>query len=500
MQYLNNTKETVEYTNIAVAMGDGIGPEIMEVALKILKESGARIKCEFVEIGEKYYHKGYETGISDEAWDVIRRNKVFLKAPMTTPQGGGYKSINVTLRKALGQYANVRPCISYNPFVETKFPNIDVVIIRENEEDLYAGIEYRQTQETYTALKVITQKGCEKIVRYAFEYAKKNHRKKVTCMTKDNIMKGVDGLFHKTFDKIALEYPEFEVDHYIIDIGSARLANQPEHFDVVVTLNLYGDIISDIVAEQTGSVGLAGSANIGERYAMFEAIHGSAPAIVGMGKANPTALINATVMMLTHIGQGDIAKKINDALLYTIESGIHTRDIYREGTSKKQVTTSEFGDEVVKNLGKSPSMLKSKNFANFEFDSKPDKFMLGIAPEAEFCPVCNEKKELVGVDIFIDLPNNASQVGKKVEELLKDTDFTIKVVSARGIKVYPDVNAKYLTSDEWRLRIIRKSGDFSQKDVIKVIETFVNGGFDVIKSENLYNFNGKAGYSKSQGE
>lgn len=500
MKYINQTKETNEYTNVAVAMGDGIGPEIMEVTLKVLKEAEARLKFEFVDVGEKFYHKGYETGISDEAWDVIRRNKVFLKAPITTPQGGGYKSINVTLRKSLGQYANVRPCISYYPFVETKFPNIDVVIIRENEEDLYAGIEYRQSQDSYTALKIITKQGCEKIIRYAFEYAKKNNRKKVTCMTKDNIMKGVDGLFHKTFDEISKEYPEVLVEHYIIDIGSARLANRPEIFDVVVTLNLYGDIVSDIVAEQTGSVGLAGSANIGERYAMFEAIHGSAPTIVGMGKANPTALINAAVMMLAHIGQGDIATKINNALLFTIESGTHTPDIFRENISKKRVTTSEFGEEVIKNLGKAPAKLKSAEFVNFEFDAKPDDFMLGIAPEIRPSLAANDKKELTGVDIFIDFPENAYQVGKKIEKTLEDTEFSLKIVSARGIKTYPDFNAKYTVSGEWRVRIFRKNGTFTHKDVISLLEIMHTAGIEVIKTENLYNFNGKPGFSKSQGE
>src|SRR5690606_24987824 len=213
------------------------------------------------------------------------------KAPITTPQGGGYKSLNVTTRKALGLYANVRPCVSYNPFIASKHPEMDVVIVRENEEDLYAGIEYRQTNDVYQCLKLISRPGSEKICRYAFEYARTNNRKKVTCFIKDNIMKLTDGIFHKVFDEVAAEYPEIESDSLIVDIGSAFLADRPGTLDVIVTENLYGDIISDIAAQITGSVGLAGSANIGDDYAMFEAIHGSAPTIAGKNIANPSGLL-----------------------------------------------------------------------------------------------------------------------------------------------------------------------------------------------------------------
>lgn len=500
MNILNSSKETVKFTNIAVAKGDGIGPEIMEATLKVLRHSGARLKFEFVEVGEAYYEKGYTSGLSDEAWEIIKRNKILLKGPITTPQGGGYKSINVTLRKALGLYANVRPCFSYYPFIETKFHNIDTVIIRENEEDLYAGIEYRQTKNSYHAIKVITRKGSEKIVRYAFEYAKRHNRKKVTCMTKDNIMKGVDGLFHSVFDEIAKEYPEIQVEHYIIDIGSARLATKPEIFDVVVTLNLYGDIISDIVAELTGSVGLAGSSNIGDRYAMFEAIHGSAPTLIGQGVANPTAILNGAIMMLVHIGQGSIAKKINDAILYTIESGAHTPDIYREGVSARRVSTEEFADEIIKNLGKESKKLLSQSWPDFDFDDKPDDVMLGIADENQWISKSNEKKELHGVDIFINLEGNAQNIGDKIENILKNTEYQLKLLSARGIKVYPLMESKYITSDDWRLRVISKNEEFFLNDIIEILQIFAKEEIEVVKTENLYSFDGKPGYSVAQGE
>src|SRR5213594_2229416 len=318
---------------ITVAHGDGIGPEIMESTLTILKEAGAAIEIETIEIGEKVYLRGNSAGIDPSAWESLRRTKVFLKAPITTPQGGGFKSLNVTARKRLGLYANVRPCVSYHPFVETKHPGMNVVIVRENEEDLYAGIEHRQTDQVMQCLKLISRPGSEKIARYAFEYARVHNRKKVTCFTKDNIMKLTDGLFHKVFNEIAAEYPDIENEHWIVDIGAAKLADTPAAFDVVVMPNLYGDILSDVAAQIAGSVGLAGSSNIGDRCAMFEAIHGSAPRRAGQNVANPSGLLLASVLMLVHIDQPDVAEAVHNAWLKTIEDGVHTYDVYSEGTS-----------------------------------------------------------------------------------------------------------------------------------------------------------------------
>src|SRR6266480_3948758 len=219
---------------ITVAYGDGIGPEIMEATLHIIKAAGARIEIEPVEVGEKVYLRGISAGIEPGAWESLRRTRVFLKAPITTPQGGGYKSLNVTTRTMFGLYANVRPCVAYYPFVKTLHPNMDVVIIRENEEDLYTGIEYRQTNDMVESLKLISRPGSEKIVRYAFEYARSHNRKKVTCFMKDNIMKLTDGLFHRVFSEIANDYPDISNETWIVDIGSAKLADTPEAFDVIV--------------------------------------------------------------------------------------------------------------------------------------------------------------------------------------------------------------------------------------------------------------------------
>src|SRR5579862_939391 len=349
-------------TPITVAHGDGIGPEIMAATLHILEAAGALLDIETIEVGEKVYLSGNTSGILPSAWDSLRRTKVFLKAPITTPQGGGYKSLNVTCRKMLGLYANIRPCVSYHPFVRTKHPVMDLVVVRENEEDLYAGIEYQSSPEEMLALKLISRPGSEKIVRYGFEYALQYKRRKVTCFTKDNILKMTDGLFHQIFDEIGPEYPDIEKEHWIVDIGAAKLADTPEAFDVIVMANLYGDILSDVAAQIAGSVGLAGSANVGEHASMFEAIHGSAPRRAGQNMANPSGLLLGAVMMLVHIHQQDVAERVHNAWLRTIEDGVHTYDIFDERVSKQKVGTKEFAKAVVERLGKKPQTLKEVTY------------------------------------------------------------------------------------------------------------------------------------------
>src|SRR5216110_1169834 len=396
---------------ITVAYGDGIGPEIMEATLHILKEAGAKLDIEKIEIGEKVYLSGNTSGIDTSAWDSLRNTKVFLKAPITTPQGGGYKSLNVTVRKTLGLYANVRPCVSYHPFIETKHPGMDVVIVRENEEDLYAGIEYRQTDQVMQCLKIISRPGSEKIVRYGFEYARRHNRKKVTCFTKDNIMKLTDGLFHKVFNEIAAEYSDIENEHWIVDIGAAKMADTPNAFDVIVMPNLYGDILSDVAAQIAGSVGLAGSANIGENISMFEAIHGSAPRRAGQNLANPSGLLLGAVMMLVHIGETTIAERVHNAWLRTIEDGIHTYDIYDEGSSKQKVGTKEFAQAVVDHLGKKPHTLRAVSY-------KQEDVTAAFNGETIVKERSDTKKELVGVDVFLDwLKGSPDSLGKAISAI-----------------------------------------------------------------------------------
>jgi len=428
-------------TKITVAKGDGIGPEIMDATLEIILAAGAKIEIETIDIGEKVYLSGNTSGIARESWDIIRRNKVFLKAPITTPQGGGYKSLNVTTRKFLGLYANVRPCLSLYPFVDTKHPKMDIVIIRENEEDLYAGIEHQQTDEVVQCLKLISRPGCEKIVRYAFEYAKHNGRKKVTCFTKDNIMKQTDGLFHKVFDEIAQEYPEIENEHWIIDIGAAKMADTPEAFDVIVVPNLYGDVLSDIAAQIAGSVGLAGSSNIGEECAMFEAIHGSAPRRAGQNVANPSGLLQGAILMLQHIGQMDIAEKVQNAWLKTIEDGIHTYDIYQEGTSTQKVGTKEFAQAVIANLGQKPKQLQAVEYA--------EGAQMYLPKYVRKAPA---KKEIVGVDLFVHWSGSqADDLAAQVSQL-NHAGLELSMITNRGIKVWPEGFPETFCTDHWRCR------------------------------------------------
>jgi isocitrate dehydrogenase len=478
---------------ITVANGDGIGPEIMAATLRILEASEAPLEIETIDIGEKVYLAGGTSGIEPGSWDSLRRTKVFLKAPITTPQGKGYKSLNVTVRKVLGLYANVRPCVSYHPFVETKHPLMDVVIVRENEEDLYAGIEHRQTNQVYQCLKLISRPGSEKIVRYAFDYARRNNRKKVTCFTKDNIMKMTDGLFHKVFDEIAAEYPDIENEHWIVDIGAAKLADTPEAFDVVVMPNLYGDVLSDVAAQIAGSVGLAGSANIGEHVAMFEAIHGSAPRRAGQNLANPSGLLLGAVMMLVHVGLSEHAEKVHNAWLRTIEDGIHTYDIFDETVSKQKVGTNEFASAVIERLGQMPQILKPRKYKAADAETLVSKSTTATA-----IPL----KELVGVDVFLDWTSgSANDLGGKLRELSGE-GLKLTMISNRGVKVWPEGHSETFCSDHWRCRFRGENGDnaVSHTQVISLLSRIAGAGFDFIKTEGLYTFDGERGFSLDQGE
>lgn len=477
-------------TRITIAKGDGIGPEIMDATLSIILAAGAKLEIDEIEVGEKVYLAGNTSGIANESWDTIRRNKIFLKAPITTPQGGGYKSLNVTTRKFLGLYSNVRPCMSLHPFVSTKHPIMDVVIVRENEEDLYAGIEHQQTDEVVQCLKLISRPGCEKIVRYAFEYAKQQNRKKVTCFTKDNIMKQTDGLFHQVFNEIAAEYPDIENEHWIIDIGAAKMADTPEAFDVIVMPNLYGDVLSDVAAQITGSVGLAGSANIGETCSMFEAIHGSAPRRAGQDVANPSGLLQGAIMMLNHIGQTDIAEKVQNAWLKTIEEGIHTYDIFKEGVSKQKVGTKAFAEAVIANLGKKPAILKPVVYKS--------NSALNLPKYKRKTP---SKKELVGVDVFVHwVGDNPDELAQKIKTI-ESHSIKLSMITNRGIKVWPEGFPETFCTDHWRCRFKPQEGaSISKEDIISLLQNAIKAGVDTIKTENLYAFDGKAAYSLGQGQ
>jgi len=474
--------------NITVAKGDGIGPEIMNATLFVLREAGVPLTYEEIEIGEAVYKRGHSSGIEPGAWDSLRKTKVFLKAPITTPQGGGVKSLNVTIRKTLGLYANVRPCRSYHPYIDTRHPNMDVVIIRENEEDVYAGIEHRQTEEVVQCLKLITRPGSEKLIRYAFEYAKHRGRHKVTCMTKDNIMKMTDGLFHRVFDEIGAEYPDLEKDHLIVDIGMARMADIPEMFDVVVVPNLYGDIISDIAAEISGSVGLAPSANIGDHCAMFEAIHGSAPTIAGQNIANPSGLLLSAVKMLGHLGLNEYAERIHNAWLKTIEDGIHTGEIYTDTRSKQRVGTQEFAEAVVARLGQEPDRLPRQHYMGRQIQM----------PVYERKPAGD--KQLIGIDVFVDSRQSPDELADRLLKAVGDFPPLV-LITNRGVKVWPEGMSETFCTDHWRCRFQLADGKtMTHADVAAMLGKLAEAGIDFIKTEHLCTFDGKLGFSLGQGQ
>lgn len=485
-----------EKTAITVAHGDGIGPEIMAPVLEMMDAAGAALDIETITIGEQMFKQGVMNGIDDAAWESLYRTGVFLKAPITTPQGGGFKSLNVTVRKTMGMFANVRPCISYHPYVQTTQPNMDMVIVRENEEDLYAGIEYKPTENVVQAIKLISQTGSERIIRYAFEYARTAGRKKVSCISKDNIMKMADGLFHDTFKRIAKEYPDIETNHWIVDIGAARVASQPELFDVIVTQNLYGDIISDIAAEVSGSVGLGGSSNIGQHGAMFEAIHGSAPDIAGQDIANPSGLLHGAILMLQHIGQPAPAEKIHNAWLKTLEDGIHTGDIYNPDTSTQKVGTKGFAKAVIERLGAKPAKFKPVSYGG------TDGRACQIDLKSIQLPPQSSNRKLVGVDIFLKWrdSNDANKLGDALQTCMTD-GLMLETIATKGLMVWPEAINPVMDSDFWCCRIKAKPGtDMKASHITAQLNALSEHGFEFVKMENLYEIDGARSYTLSQGQ
>ena len=478
---------------VAVAEGDGIGPEITRAVLRILAEADPGLAFQPLTVGLQAYLAGHSAGFDRRVTDAVAEHGVLLKGPITTPQGGGYKSVNVSLRKTFGLYANLRPCVAYHPFVATHHPGMDVVIVRENEEDTYAGIEHQQTDEVVQCLKLVSRPGCERIVRYAFEYARQHGRRKVTCMTKDNIMKLTDGLFHRVFDEIARDYPEIASDHMIIDIGTAKMAVDPRRFDVVVTPNLYGDILSDVAAEVAGSIGLAPSSNIGRHCAMFEAVHGSAPDIAGRDLANPSGLLLSAVMMLVHLGRAGAATAIHNAWLRTLEEGLHTADIFGPH-SRRQVGTQAFAEAVVTRLGLRPRDIPAVDYPERTVSSAP------VLLEAA---AVSREKTLEGVDVFLhwdQAERNPDALGHRLQAIA-GPDFRLALITNRGVKVYPSGLQQTTRTDHWRCRFQSVEGRrLTPSHIAALLLRMAEAGFEAIKTENLYAFDGVRGYSQAQGE
>jgi len=475
-------------TLVTVIPGDGIGPEVVRSARRIVDASGAKVEWEEAEAGAEVFRKGLPSGVPPETIESIGKTRVVLKGPLETPVGFGEKSANVTLRKLFETYANVRPAREL-PGVTTPYSGrgIDLVIVRENVEDLYAGIEYMQTPGVAQTLKLISRKGCEKIVRFAFELARAEGRGTVTCATKANIMKLSEGMLKRTFEEIAPEYPDIESWHLIVDNTAHQLVKRPEQFDVIVTTNMNGDILSDESSALIGGLGFAPSANIGNEVAIFEAVHGSAPKYAGKDVINPTALILTAVMMLRHLGEFEAAAAIEHAVLVTLESGVRTGDIvgYDRGAS-----TSAYTDAIIGNLGK-----RSEGWQVREY--KP-QVLPKVDPRPDF--VRPSSRRVVGLDLFVEAPMLPSELGPSVEELLEGSPVTLKMISSRGTQVYPATGAITDTVDQFRLRMLLKEpGELSDDTVFDVLKR-ISSRHRWMHIEKLQEFDGEPAYTKAQGE
>jgi len=476
-------------TPVTLIPGDGIGPECIEAARRIIEAAGVPIEWELAEAGAEVFKKGLPSGVPAETMDSIARTRVALKGPLETPVGFGEKSANVTLRKLYETYANVRP-VREMPGVTTPYSGrgIDLVIVRENVEDLYAGIEYMQTPGVAQALKLISEKGCEKIARFAFEYARSEGRTKVACATKANIMKFSEGTLKRVFERVAPDYPEIEPWHVIVDNAAHQLVKRPEQFEVITTTNMNGDILSDLSSALIGGLGFAPSANIGNDVAIFEAVHGSAPKYAGKNVINPTAVILSGVLMLRYLGYFEQAAAIEHAVLVTLESGVLTGDVlgYDRGTP-----TTEYADAIIGNLGKRSETWTVRDVRPLQLpkiDAAPDY----VKPSS---------RAVVGLDVFVESPMTAAELGASLMELTHDTRLSLKMISSRGTKVFPPTGAMTETGDHFRCRFIIKEapGDLPDEDVNQLLAR-ISRRHSWMHIEKLQEFDGELGFTRDQGE
>ena len=474
---------------VTLIPGDGVGPECVQSARRILDAAGAKITWEEREAGASVFKKGIATGVPLETIDSVQKTRCVLKGPLETPIGFGEKSANVTLRKLFETFGNIRP-VRELPGVTTPYSGrgIDLVVVRENVEDLYAGVEHMQTPGVAQCLKLISRKGCEKIVRLGFEFALAEGRKKVHCATKSNIMKMTEGTLKRTFEEIAKEYPQLEASHIIIDNCAHQLVKKPEQFDVIVTTNMNGDIISDLTSALIGGLGFAPSANIGAEVAIFEAVHGSAPKYAGKNVINPTAVIMSAVLLLRHIGDFDAAKKVEHAVLVTLEEGkVRTGDIvgYDKGA-----TTSAYTDAIISNLGKTAHKWQVRDYRPIQLPT------FSPAPDL----VHAKTRQIDGADIFIESPLQPEELGPSLENAVEGCPLKLKMISNRGTQVYPKVGAMTDCVDHYRCRfVLRQPGDVSDAMLFDVLAR-ISAKHRWMHIEKLNQFDGATCYSKAQGE
>jgi isocitrate dehydrogenase len=487
-------------TLVTLIPGDGVGPECIEATRRIIEASGVKLAFDIQHAGESVFKRGIPSGVPQETIDSIRKTRLVLKGPLGTPVGYGEKSANVTLRKLFETYANIRP-VRELPGVKTPYSGrgIDLVVVRENVEDLYAGIEHMQTAGVAQCLKLISAKGCEKIVRTAFEFARSEGRKSVACATKSNIMKMTEGMLKRTFERIAPEYPDIQAWHVIIDNAAHQLVKKPEQFDVIVTTNMNGDIISDLTSALVGGLGFAPSANLGNEVAIFEAVHGSAPKYAGKNCINPTAVLMSGVAMLRYIDEFEAAQAIEHSVLYTLEQcakdGVGTGDVV--GYDKPNtLSTSAFADKVIKNLGKRSEKYRVRDYRQIKLPQ--------ISSEPAF--VKAKTQRVVGVDLFVQSNQQPADLGPSIESLLEGTALKLKMISNRGTKVYPSAGAITDCVDQYRCRCMLRSGaekgataTLSDADLLPVLAK-VGAKHPWVHIEKLQEIDGAEGFTKAQGE
>ncbi|CAN5705193.1 NADP-dependent isocitrate dehydrogenase [soil metagenome] len=480
---------TATRKHITVIPGDGIGPEAVTAALRVIEAAGIELQIDECEAGARVFAAGNATGVPQETIDSVRRTGVLLKGPLETPIGHGAKSANVTLRKLFETFGNIRP-VRTLPGVKTPYSdrNLDIVIVRENVEDLYSGVEHMQTPGVAQCLKLISRNGCEKIVRLAFEFAVAEGRSVVHCATKANIMKLTEGMLQHTFEDIAPEYPGIEAKHILVDNCAHQLAMRPEQFDVIVTTNMNGDILSDLTSGLTGGLGFAPSANIGSRVSIFEAVHGSAPDIAGRNVANPTAIIFSAAMMLRHIGEARAATAIEHAVICTFEQGVHTRDMLGTGIP---ASTTGFADSVIANLGKRSLHIVEREHGHFK-----------VPPMVESVEFVKPKtRRVVGADVFVESLLMPGELGRKVEALVADSPLKLAGIANRGTAVYPEVEAKVGLVDHYRCRFVPRDGGANVDDaqLIDLLRRLA-GELSWMHVEKLQQFDGEDAFSKSAGQ
>ena len=473
---------------VTLIPGDGIGPEVIAATQKIIAAAGASIEWETRHAGASVFKQGIPSGVPQETIDSINRTKCVLKGPLETPVGFGEKSANVTLRKLFETFANIRPVSEYKG-VATPYSgrNLDIVMVRENVEDLYAGIEHMQTPEVAQCLKIITRPGCEKIIRYAFEYARTQKKKKIHCATKANIMKLTEGLFKKVFEEVSKDYPEIEAQHIIVDNCAHQLVKKPEQFEVIVTTNMNGDILSDLTSALIGGLGFAPSANIGEHAAIFEAVHGSAPKYAGKDQINPTAAILSGVMMLKHLGEFEAAAKIEAAVRLTWENEkTQTRDIAGD---TRAIGTNAFTEEVIRNLGRATVRAEATKET---VDVRKVLTKLTGTPKTH--------TQVQGADIFLEFNGTPGDLGGILEHVADNTAMRLKMISNRGTKVFPGETHTSCVN-HWRCRFINRNGkEISDRQIYDLLFRITELKLKWVHVEKLQDFDGKPAYSKAQGE